>query len=359
MDIIRNNGTNEDLTNFVVDFYKKAQEIYSYLSDDKSKLIFQDIMLRTTTGEPIYNLDSYVSDYLKECMSKFDEELNSIDKSKKIILYGAGQIGKFVLSKIEDKSNILFCDRYYDIKKTVNGIKVISPDELTLKYKGAKVVICSDYFKEEIEVFLVENNIHDIVTASFYETENQYFDEVIKFSENEVFLDVGGMDGGTSCIFAKHVNNKYKKIYVFEPDKQNIEKIKNNSEFQNLHNAEVLELGASNRKEMLRFISKPGEWSVISEVGNTTIECDAIDNILDNEWVTFIKMDIEGTELNALEGAKNTILKNKPKLAICIYHKPEDVIVILDYIKSLVPEYKLYLRHHTTIDFETVVYAVL
>lgn len=69
-------------------------------------------------------------------------------------------------------------------------------------------------------------------------------------------------------------------------------------------------------------------------------------------------MDIEGSELKALEGAKATIMKNHPRLAICIYHKPMDVIEIPFYIQKLVPEYKFYIRHYASNMWETVLYAI-
>ena len=77
------------------------------------------------------------------------------------------------------------------------------------------------------------------------------------------------------------------------------------------------------------------------------------------EKVTLIKMDIEGAELQSLKGAKRIIQHDKPKLAICIYHKPEDMVEIPLYIKELVPEYKLYIRHHSSNVSDTVLYAVM
>jgi hypothetical protein len=78
-------------------------------------------------------------------------------------------------------------------------------------------------------------------------------------------------------------------------------------------------------------------------------------------------MDIEGAEFNALIGAKETILRDKPKLAICIYHSNEDMLRIAEWIHVLVPEYKLYVRHHGAKNYvhpvmgpaETVLYATI
>jgi hypothetical protein len=72
----------------------------------------------------------------------------------------------------------------------------------------------------------------------------------------------------------------------------------------------------------------------------------------------FIKMDIEGSELEALYGAANTISKNLPRLAISIYHKFEDIVDILSYVHELAPTYRFYIRQCSYIDGETVLYAV-
>ncbi len=78
------------------------------------------------------------------------------------------------------------------------------------------------------------------------------------------------------------------------------------------------------------------------------------------EDVTFIKMDVEGAEMKALMGAQNIIISKRPKLAICIYHMPpEDFWEIPIYIKSLVPEYKIFIRHYNFDILDTICYATL
>jgi hypothetical protein len=105
--------------------------------------------------------------------------------------------------------------------------------------------------------------------------------------------------------------------------------------------------------------------SCISNEGNVKIEVDVIDNIVSDcisdssrGGVSYIKMDIEGAELEALKGAKNTIIANKLKLAICCYHKSVDLYTIPQYIKSLNSSYKLYFRHYNCFSYELVLYAI-
>lgn len=105
---------------------------------------------------------------------------------------------------------------------------------------------------------------------------------------------------------------------------------------------------------MLQF-SFDGAGSSIDENG-ITVEAEPLDP---DSKVTFVKMDIEGAEMNALEGMKSIIMEQKPKLAICIYHLYDDLWNIPKYIHELVPEYKLYMRHYSKINEETVIYAIL
>lgn len=88
-----------------------------------------------------------------------------------------------------------------------------------------------------------------------------------------------------------------------------------------------------------------------------SIRTAAIDDIVDGQTVGFIKMDIEGAEFDALHGAKNTIVRDKPLLAICVYHLQGDMLAIMDYLHQLVPEYRFWLRHYGRFMYDTVLYA--
>jgi hypothetical protein len=174
----------------------------------------------------------------------------------------------------------------------------------------------------------------------------QYFGEpFLKPLENEVYVDAGAFDGDTIREFLSYCGENYKKIYGFEPDNNLFSKLKKYVGEASLHNTLVFQKGA---------------WS--RECVYDSMQLVPIDHIIDTATpVTFIKMDIEGAELEALKGAKNTIQRNRPTLAICVYHKAEDILTIPHFIKSLIPEYKLYLRNHGEFTFcsETVLYAVL
>ena len=190
-------------------------------------------------------------------------------------------------------------------------------------------------------------------------TEEQYFIKELKLGKDEVFIDCGAFIGDSIDQFLRHCKGEYRQIVAFEPDSMNFEKLK--AKYGDNSKITLINAGAYDKDMVVSFSAEGHDFSKIidgrQDGAATSIPVRAIDS-LNPEKVSFIKMDIEGAELNALKGAEKTILRDKPKLAVCIYHSNDDMIRIAEYICNLIPEYKLYVRHYGFVN-ETVLYAVM
>lgn len=183
--------------------------------------------------------------------------------------------------------------------------------------------------------------------------QDQYFENFMNYN-SETYVDVGGYDGDTTELFCLNDQN-YKKVFIFEPSKINMETAK--KRLANFNNIKFYSFGVSNKKEELFFNENEGSSSSISETGLNKITTTTLDEEI-KEKISVIKMDIEGWELNALKGSINHIVNDNPKMAITVYHNAKDFIEIPEYILSLNANYKLYLRHYTSGWSETVMYFV-
>lgn len=182
---------------------------------------------------------------------------------------------------------------------------------------------------------------------------DQYFEPFLNL-QNEVFVDAGGFDGDTTEEFCKRYPD-YKKVYIFEPSSTNIAKAK--KRLANFREINFLELGISDMVGTLWFDPDAGSASSVSESGTCKIEVTTLDQQIE-EPITFLKMDLEGWENNALAGARQHILNDHPKLAISVYHHPSDFWQVFEYVLQLRSDYKVYLRHYTEGWSETVMYFV-
>ena len=191
----------------------------------------------------------------------------------------------------------------------------------------------------------------------------QYYEqELYDISRISCMIDCGAFDGDSyrefCCCYELAAGEPYKgRAFLLEPDKSNFEKMI--SEVSGCHGVVPLNIGVWDKKDVLSFNEREMSGRII-DAGGISINTDSIDNITSDlrGGVDLIKMDIEGSELKALEGAANTIKKYHPVLAVCVYHKKEDLITIPQYIKSLWPEYRLYLRNYSKYSQELVLYAL-
>jgi len=184
--------------------------------------------------------------------------------------------------------------------------------------------------------------------------------DVIKNENLEVVIDAGGFIGDTAIAFA--FKNPNGKVYSFEPSKLGIENMVHLT--QSFPNIIPIQMGLWYENCLLAF-NEEDELSNSSRVneGQKVIDAITLDSFVQDRniiKVDFIKMDIEGAELNALKGAKSTILRDKPDLAICIYHSPTDLWEIPLWIKNNFPDYHIYIDHtdgmfvYGTVCFATV-----
>ncbi len=187
---------------------------------------------------------------------------------------------------------------------------------------------------------------------------HQYFPlDIIKLTKSERFVDIGAFNGDTVKEFIDHAKGKFDEIFAFELDAINFKSLQENVKIlPNSDKIRIFNLGIWSSECDIPYNIGKTESSIGRGEGMAHLV--PLDAVLKNEEVTFIKMDIEGAEPQALLGAQNIIRVQKPKLAICIYHDFCHLWEIPLYIKELVPEYKIFLRHHTDLAYETVCYAV-
>lgn len=337
------------------------------------------------------------------------------------IIFGAGDIGQFAL-KFLSNDNIrihAFCDNSPQKAGTyIKNVKVIGIEELRLFTAPIEMIINDSYyiekqrqvlalsditlktwrfdmvnplFKKFYKPFIVENLekfqksfelfkephsqkvfiavLNCVLTGDMAVFEDVYSDDeyfpkdLAPVQKEHIFLDVGAYDGQTSRNFIDFCQGEYRHIYAFEPIQSSCELIKK-EDFQRFTLFQVMASDQCGTETVYENDYTDVSMATSIETGkpnkksSVTFQADTIDNLVKNEKVTFIKMDIEGSELKALKGAENTIVRNTPFLAICVYHRKEDLIDIVQYIHSIVPGYKFYLRHHSITPVDTVLYCL-
>lgn len=195
----------------------------------------------------------------------------------------------------------------------------------------------------------------DYLSNSFCDKESIYRN-ILKLNDSESIVDLGAYDGDTIREFTAYTKGKYNKIIALEPDAKSYKKlIKNTAEMKNL---ETYNMGAWNEKDTLIFAKEQSRNSHISASG-VPVKVTDIDSLIDCP-VTMIKMDIEGSEMKALDGAKRIIKTYLPKLYVCAYHRNEDLFALGKKILSLNDKYMLYFRHSVYIPaWESNFYAVI
>lgn len=335
------------------------------MADEESRFIFGNRLLYSLTGD-----EGYMENIIKTTMEgkEFYRKLEQTDTKK--VIFGAGFWGRSIARQYCKYGFDCFIDNKavypYEEKE---GLPVISFEKYLEEFKDCATVFLGSrlYYNELYEQLLShgvsQEKIVNVGKMIDDMSLRQYFDlPYMSCTEEEVFVDAGGFDGKTSKLFIQWCSNQYKKIYVLEPERKNIIQCEKNL-LEEKAKFEIIPYGLWNKEHRLSFIenangtSHISENTVVNEADSTFIPVDSLDHLISDN-VTFIKMDIEGAEYEAIKGAEQTIKKCRPKLAISIYHNDEDIWELPQLIMDIHPDYKLYLRHYSIAQAETVLYAI-
>lgn len=185
----------------------------------------------------------------------------------------------------------------------------------------------------------------------------QYFPGLFSMTAEECFVDCGAYIGDTIQSLISQTGNAFRKVIAFEADPSvmpGLEAfIKDVGSRGVLHKAAV---GGING--IVHFTGDGIGGGCVTGSAGVEVPCVRLDDVLARERVSFIKMDIEGAELQALEGAHRVIWRDRPVLAVCGYHTPDHLWRVPVSLKTLAPDSALFLRAHCADGLDAVCYSV-
>lgn len=368
---------------------------------------------------------------------------NSITMSPKpIVLFGAGGKGKAALSVLHQRGvyPVCFCDNNPAVQNTqFEGLHCLSYAELREKYKEYIIFISATVekaveirnqlkaqgesncilhfcvpFKLDYELYSISNfvtnrtffssflnKITDIQTKklfilnlyykcvgdalplqSYIDGESFFDSMLIPDHGQHTYLDIGAFSGDTLQMFHRYCNGRYGSILAVEPDKENFHRLEQFVRDRGWLNVEMINLGAFNKKGLLRFYSMSGEGAFNanffkspattmdrhymvevqngqSEARSNEIAVDTVDNILQGRPVTVLKTNAMGADAMILEGTHNSIQQWKPAIVLEYGSTPQALTDIPQFLMRIQPQYRFFLRQkRIRNDSKTLLYAL-
>ena len=247
----------------------------------------------------------------------------------------------------------------------------VSVEEFREKYFGGYRWVY-DFLEDEGSKQKVIDRIKLLLLGLPCSPDSEYKDGYFGYSgllldENETYVDGGGYIGDSAeefIINARKNGRQYRHIYSFEPDREICKTAETN--LQQYENVEMVSAGLWNKTTQLQFFMKQESMAsgFCEEAGGKSIFVPVVslDEFFEGkdetEWPTTIKLDIEGSEKEALLGAAKVIQTKKPKLVICVYHKPEDIYELIQVILDICPDYSFKLWQIGESFFDMILYAI-
>lgn len=189
----------------------------------------------------------------------------------------------------------------------------------------------------------------------------QFKNEFLKANKEEVFVDAGAYTGDTLKLVLESPPLEFREFIALEPDPQNftrLQKLVGTLDEKLRSKITTFPVAAGSFNGEISFDGSGTEQARISLSGHIKAKCRRIDDLLGDRGITFIKMDIEGAELDALEGASDIIKNQSPILAVSVYHKIDHLWRILALINNIKKGYAFFFRAHATGGWDYILYAV-
>ena len=303
--------------------------------------------------------------YFKDIKCITKQELSEVNSVTVILMLGDPRSAVEELRALGIKNIITYNDMVLD--DVMNN----SRDKKWFVNEKENMLKAFDYLEDEESRKIFANIFCNRVAPQYSEykyeelcTLPQYFPkDLFNISNEESIVDCGAYIGDTLEEFLKISNNNYKKYYCFELDKENYRTLLENcSKVNKDKKIECFNYGVFNQNKEISYgrMSSSDSFSIYNSKETTIAKVVKLDEILKNKEITMIKMDIEGSEMKALEGCSEIIKEQKPKMAICVYHRINDLWDIPLYLKKINPKYRVAIRHHANYWVsETVCYCYM
>lgn len=273
-----------------------------------------------------------------ECVYQCDSDVKSM-----ITVLNASTIGKYTIILGDTVQ-----EEVRDIKEQFGQYELMYETMLVDELSKEVLFNLLAFRLTRLDKYILNAFRHDI---------QQYFDPSIAvYKKDCVYADCGALDGYTTAQFMLRCPF-YGKIYLYEPMDEYNQNCVNNIDALQAPNIVLRKAAVSDKNTILHFNANVSGSSKADEAGTILVNAVSLDDDI-IESIGFIKMDIEGSEKEALRGAERHIKNDTPMLAICVYHLPRDLREIPFLIQEINGDYNFYLRHHQYNPNETVLYAV-
>lgn len=339
--------------------------------------------------------------YKKDLWKYLQEETS---KGRKIVLYGTGDGADKIIARLEErgiKASGVFASPGFVRNRTFHGMKVEAFEDCLGRFgKDMIVLMCFGSSRDEVLSYVDETSAkcefyapdvpvygQQLFDAEYYESHEAQFqivrgmlkdelsrktfdcivnarltgnisylqlcevlqeeaDALLPPSRKGIFLDLGAYDGDTVMRYSSLLP-ELSRIIAVEPDKRNMRKLKENTCL--INNIDYVQAFVSNKEGTADVTKNTGRGTSLEKEGGSEVQTVTIDSLVKSRETAFIKFDVEGAELDAIEGGAQTIRDFKPAMCIACYHRSEDLIEIPLKVLKLNPEYKAYMRHTPSI----------